>query len=198
MSWSVMADGSKRCSSDEGVGERAEAGGCGAAWNRERAAESLCHAAHEIRAGDAEAFVAGTQARVNFGMTDGEKLEFEREQHEPAVLAAVRVVIAQGAKARFGAFLLFERGVHFRDARGHPLFEQRDENIFLALEIGVESAAGVAGKRGDVFEARGFEAIAREDGFGGGEQALPGGCGASLLPRRATRRFSTDSRSPAA
>ena len=41
----------------------------------------------------------------------------------PAVLAAVRVVVAQGAKARFGAFLLFERGVHFVDARGHPLFE---------------------------------------------------------------------------
>jgi hypothetical protein len=52
----------------------------------------------------------------------------------------------------------------------HPLLEQREENIFLALKIGVESASCVSGAGGDIFQARGFKAVLREDALGGVQQ----------------------------
>ena len=63
------------------------------------------------------------------------------------------------------------------DSFADPLLEQGEEDVFLALEIGVESAARVAGAGGDIFQARGFKTVLRENLLGGGQEFAPGGLG---------------------
>jgi len=91
-------------------------------------------------------------------------------------------MLAQRAQT-FGGIGVFreERG-DFADALGDPVFEQREENVFLAAEVGVKSAARVARESGDVFQARGFESVAREGFFRGDEQTAAGRQRAGLLP----------------
>ena len=61
---------------------------------------------------------------------------------------------------------------------------KREENIFLALKIGVEGAARVAGKRGDIFQTGGLKSVAGEDPLRGDQKLPPGRVRASLLPRK--------------
>ena len=56
------------------------------------------------------------------------------------------------------------------DAAGDFALQQREKKIFLALEVGVEGAAGVAGLGGDFLEFGGLESVACKDFFGGLDQ----------------------------
>ena len=57
--------------------------------------------------------------------------------------------------------------VHFLfqvgDARGNLLLQQRKEQIFLAVEVGVKRAAGISGIGGDFFQLRGLKSVARKN-----------------------------------
>ena len=147
--------------------ERAKSGGGGGARNRKSASRYSGDAAEQTAGGNAEAPLARAQPSVRFGMTNGEKLEFEREEREATVLRDLRVMRAQRAQEFCRTFPLGEQRVHFRDALADPALEKREENIFFALEIGVESAARVAREARDIFQARGLKSVAREDLFRG-------------------------------
>ena len=56
---------------------------------------------------------------------------------------------------------------HVFDARGGFPLQQRKEQVFFALEIGVERASGVACVSGNFFQLGGLEAVARKDFFRG-------------------------------
>src|SRR5208282_177973 len=90
--------------------------------------------------------------------------------------------------------MLFEKRVEIREALRHPLLKQRKKDIFLALEVRVEGAAGVTGERGDVFQTRGFESLPRENPFRGGEKPSARCFGAGLLPRGGRLRSSRPKR----
>jgi hypothetical protein len=111
--------------------------------------------------------VPAAQPGVRFGMTQSKQLEFQGDQDQAAVRGQLRVMSSQGRE------LIDRIGVAARGARKgfdslpDPLLEQGKENIFLAFEVGVESAPGVAGAGGDVFQASRFKTILSENAFGG-------------------------------
>ncbi len=173
--------------------ESAKPRGGGGAGNRKRAPRNPSDAAQKISAGNAEAPLAGAQACVRLGMAYGEKLEFEREEREAAILRDLCVMLAQRAEEFRWSLALGEQRVHFGDALANPSFEQREENIFLTFKIGVKSAARVAGQRSDIFQPRGLKPVACKDSFRG-EQKLPSGSlGARLLARGGCRSTSRKS-----
>jgi len=96
-------------------------------------------------------------------------------------MGELRIEITKRVEPLSRGFLAVEQGVHFGDPFGDPALFQVEENGFFAIEIGVESAAGVSGLGGDVFEAGGFEADASEHQFGGGEEFAASGFGARAL-----------------
>jgi hypothetical protein len=59
-----------------------------------------------------------------------------------------------------------EQGIHLFDSLRDPLFQQGEKKIFLTLEVRVESAAGIAGLRGDVLQSRRFKTIASKEPLG--------------------------------
>ena len=85
-----------------------------------------------------------------------------------------------------------EQRVDFRDALIQPVFEQRKKNILLALEICIEGAARVTGERCDIFQARGFESVARKRFFGGGQELAASGFRACALPGNRRNPFSPE------
>ena len=159
---------------DEGIGHGAESRGCGPALDRNGSPKRFGDAVQEDTATGAKALMPGEQASVFSGVPNGEELELDREQGQLAVLGDIGVVIAKGAPEFGGVLMLFEKRVEIREALGHPLFEQGEEDVFLALEVRVEGAPGVTGERGDIFQARGFESLPRENSFRSGEQ--PSAC----------------------
>ena len=64
------------------------------------------------------------------------------------------------------------------DSLPDPLLEQGEEDIFLAFEVGIKSAAGVSGAGRDVFQAGAFKTVLGENALGGVQQFPPGGPGA--------------------
>ena len=68
------------------------------------------------------------------------------------------------------------------DSLPDPLFQQGEENLFLASKIGVEGAARIAGPGSDVFQASGFETVTCKDSLGGGQEFSPGRFGPLGLP----------------
>ena len=66
------------------------------------------------------------------------------------------------------------RGTRLGEVAGGVFFEDGAEEVFFVLEVVVEGSAGLTGGRGDLFEAGVLEAVAGEDGAGGGEE-LPAG-----------------------
>src|SRR5882672_11355328 len=54
----------------------------------------------------------------------------------------------------------------------HPVLEQRDQQVVLALEVEVDRAIGDAGLSGDVRDPRGEEPVAREDPLRGDQDPL--------------------------
>ena len=77
------------------------------------------------------------------------------------------VVLAQRAETLLRGIVLSQQGIHLLDAFAHPALQQREKDVFLALEIGVKSAARVARFGSDIFKARRLEAVARENPLGG-------------------------------
>src|SRR5579863_3113721 len=166
------------------IGESAEPGSGAGARYRQIAADFTRDAVDEIAYASAKRPLARAQARMGLGMADCEQLEFQGEQSEAAVLRNLRVMLAQSAQALCGSLLLREQGCDFGDPAAYPLFQQGQENVFLAFEVGVKGAAGVARERGDVFEASRLKAIAREGFLGGGEQLLSRCLGTRALARK--------------
>lgn len=127
------------------------------------------------------------QPRVRRRMTDRVQREFKRQQSEPAIFGTLCIVISKRAKffrrirSRFPQQL-----IQFGHALGDPMFEQREKQIFFVLEIRVQSAARVTRRRGDIFQARRFEAIAGKDAGCGINQLSARRSGSSSL-RRARR-----------
>ena len=115
---------------------------------------------------------------MRFGMAQRKELEFQGNQDQPAVLGDFRIMFAKSRKFLERIRILAESGNDRIDSFADPILEQGKEDVFLALEIGVESAARVARAGGNIFEARGLETVLGEDAFGGRQQFSPGGRGA--------------------
>ena len=71
-------------------------------------------------------------------MAHGEELKFQRQQDKQAVLGVLCVILAQGAQTLRWILVQAEQGIDLFDSLRDPVFEQREENIFLAVKIGVE------------------------------------------------------------
>src|SRR5260370_6660279 len=100
--------------------------------------------------------------------------ELERNQHQAAVQSDFRVVLPQSRQLVRGTLVPAKQSSHDVNAFADPLLEQRKENVFLALEVGVKGPARVAGAGSDVFEASRLESVPGEDGFSGGEKSAAG------------------------
>ncbi len=173
---------------DKTVRKSAEPCGYCDARNRKRAAEQFRNTAHELRSNGSKAPVAREEILVRSRMTDSKELKFDREERQSAISGHFGIVTTQIAKKVFRIAGPPENGVQVCNALRDPLFEQRKENVFLTLEVGVESTAGVARTRGDVFQARGFEAVAGKNFGRGSKEAATSDLRARLLPGNLPRR----------
>ena len=154
---------------EQGIRQRGQTGGGCHTGDGDVRAGVFGQAAQNVSSIFAKRALAGTQARVGVGMTDGEELEFERKKRETAVGSGASVVLAQSTQPGSGIGMAFDHGVHFVDAAADPKFEQSEKYVLFTSEVSVEGATGVSGERGDIGQARCFEAIAREDCLSGGE-----------------------------
>src|ERR1700728_445493 len=100
-----------------------------------------------------------------------------------AVLRDLRVVFAQSSQALLGVAVPAQHRIHFGDALGHPLFQQREENVFLAVEVCVEGSARISRLRGNILQTSAFVTIADKNLFGGQQKFAPSRRRASLLAR---------------
>ena len=71
-----------------------------------------------------------------------------------------------------------------RDSRRNFLLQQREKQVFLAVEVGVERAPRVAGIGGDFFQLGRLESVARKNLFRRLDQPRPGDFGALLVARQ--------------
>src|SRR5690348_8306665 len=147
----------------------------------------MCNPAHEVASTGAKGSLPRAQSRVRLRMPDREQLEFQRQQHQPAIFRKLRIMFAQGAQALRGSVLSREHCGDIGDPPADPLLEERKENIFLALEIGVKGPARVARLRGNVFQARSLKPVACERFFRRCEKLRAGRLSARPLPRNCRR-----------
>ncbi len=111
--------------------------------------------------------VPAPQPGMRLGMTQGKQFEFHGDQDQAAVGGQFRVMGSQGHELFDRIRVAADGAREGLDSLADPLLEQGKEDVFLAFEIGVEGAAGIAGAGGDVFQAGRFKAVLRENAFGG-------------------------------
>jgi hypothetical protein len=126
---------------------------------------------------------------MRFVMPQSEKFELQGNQDQAPVLGDCGIMFSQRGQFLVRAVLPAENCGEGIDSLPDPLFQQREEDVFLALKIGVEGAARVAGPGSDIFEAGGFETVTGKDSLGGRQQLSPGLFGSLDLP-------GADARSP--
>jgi hypothetical protein len=88
---------------------------------------------------------------------------------------------AQGSQAGLGCSDAFDHGAQSVQTLVHLVLQQREEQFFFALEVRVESAARVACRRSDLFDARRFKAVSSENPARGFEQRLASCVGSQLM-----------------
>ena len=106
----------------------------------------------------------------HFRMADGEELELQGPAGSsagrgfPARNRAGRAASSEGSRYLASSCL---RTFSIREV--DLSIQQREEQIFFAVEICVESAAGITGFGGDFLQFGGFESVAGEYFFGSTE-----------------------------
>jgi len=103
---------------------------------------------------------------VRLGVAKREQLEFHGDQNQAAILGQPGIVRPQGRQLGLGVSVPPKVIGNGLDSLLGPFLEQCKEDIFLALEVRIESAAGVAGPGGDVFQARSFKTVLCENALG--------------------------------
>src|SRR5258708_657360 len=119
-----------------------------------------------------------------FRVAQSKEFELQGDQNQAAVPRHLGIVLSQRCQLFEWAFMLVERSGERVNALPDPFLKQREKDVFLALEIGIKSAARVAGAGGDVFEAGGLKSVLGKDELSGikelaschfGTFRLPGG-----------------------
>ena len=88
----------------------------------------------------------------------------------------------RNARSRaFGIRAAFHHGSQVPQTVAGFLLEQREEQIFLAVEVGVKSAARVAGGARDILNPRCFESVPGKNPPGRVQQSAPRGLGSLLV-----------------
>lgn len=96
-------------------------------------------------------------------MADGVELEFDGKQHAAAVAEHGTKMGGQNIDALFVGSGCAELFTHMLFFAAEDFLEEREENIFLIAEIGVESAARLARHGGNVLEASHLKPIPGKD-----------------------------------
>ncbi len=129
----------------------------------------------------------GGQALLPWRPSNGIQLEFDGKQHAPAIPHERNEQVGQRPDALserlFAAHRVLDALLIFRKI----FLKNGEKDIFFVCEVCVERTAGFAGGRGDVFQARHFEAIAGENVAGRLHQFATGRLGALLAPRAVNR-----------
>ena len=159
----------------QSMGERPHTSGGRRAFNRKRPAECAQQFRKELAPGCAYAPVPIPETCMRLGMPQGKELEFQGNQDQAAVRGIFRVVFPQRRKFFERIFMPAESRSDGIDSFLDPLLQQGKEDVFLALKIGVKSAARVARAGGNIFQASRLETVLCEDAFGGGQQLSLGG-----------------------
>ncbi len=112
-------------------------------------------------------------------MAQGEELELKADEGPVAILLRIGEVVAHGHKLFHGIIELVGGFTHAANALMDFFFQHGEEETFLAVVVGIERAAGIAGGGGNLLELGRLEAIARKYSFSSMQQS-----GACLLRLR--------------
>ena len=83
-------------------------------------------------------------------MPQGKQLELQRQHHPLAIRYAPHIKLAQRPQPRRRVRAAFHNGPQAPQTVAGFLLEQREEQVFFAVEVSVESAARVAGGPRDI------------------------------------------------
>jgi hypothetical protein len=114
-------------------------------------------------------------------MADGKEFEFEREDGPRAVVHQADVEISKRLEALFATGAVSQFAKEEIDVFFGSLLKEGEEQVFLALEMGVDGSLAAAGGGGDLVQLGVFIAVSKEDLLGGIEKAGLGFPGAKLL-----------------
>src|SRR5579871_3502401 len=121
-----------------------QAGGSRRVGNRDRFAQSVHHFRKKLAKRRSNAAVAATQPGVRLRVAQGKQLELHGNQNQAAVSGQLGVVSSQRRQFFSGIRVAAESGGERLDSLTHPFLENREENVFLALEVGIKGAAGIS------------------------------------------------------
>jgi hypothetical protein len=125
---------------------------------------------HLYIAGRPRHFEGLAEALFRFGMAKREELEFESEERPCPVVDDFDIEFTKGFKALLPVGALAETGNKAIDVRGCPVFEESQEQVFLALEMGVDGSLAAVGPGGNLIELGCLIAVAHEHFFGGSQE----------------------------
>src|SRR5262249_30400244 len=133
------------------------------AGNRKLAAQSIDEGLEKFPSGSAQCAVAINQPKPGFRVANREQLELQLQKRPSAVASDARVVVTQSVQALHRTLVLLEDGSHSAYSLGDDPFHQREQQVFLALEVCVERPSSEPRAGGDVLEARRLKPISRKD-----------------------------------
>jgi len=126
-------------------------------------------------------FECFAQPFFRFGVADGEEFEFEREDGPGAVVHQADIELAKRFVPLFAIGAMGEFAQERIDKFPGPLLKKGQEQVFLALEVGVDGSLAAAGGGGDLVQLSIFISVPEEDLLGGIEKAGLSLLGAKLL-----------------
>jgi hypothetical protein len=103
------------------------------------------------------------QPGFDLGMADREQLKLERQQTPAAVLTHGQEELAKSLQLRLRMVKLVDKPFGVRDAVRNLALQQCQEKVFLAVEVGVEGTASVAGLGRNLLQLGGFKSVPGED-----------------------------------
>src|ERR1700722_13825599 len=96
-------------------------------------------------------------------MANGKQLELKKEQSPGLIFRQLEAELTQGGETFLDVFSAGKHLLHLGPVASYALFDQREKNVFLALELSVDGTFGAAGKCRNFPQLRSFVSVSNED-----------------------------------
>jgi len=165
------------------MGKRTQSRSRSRARNRQRPPERPHHPPQNVPAARPQPSLPRPQPRVCLRMPHRKKFKFQRQQSQSPVLCNLRVMLAQSSQSLFRIVVPPQQLVYFRNPLRHPLLQQREKNIFLAVKVRVKRSARISRPRRNILQASRLIPIARKSLLRRQQELPPRSRRTRLLPR---------------